>query len=153
MRTYNSKYLERLRRQLRFNATLPERLLWNELRHRSFGYKFRRQHSVGRYILDFYCPALKLAIEVDGAYHYEPKQRAYDRRRTRYLESLGLKVIRYPAVEVLKNLAGVAEDISYRCHTSSVSPSRREGEDHERLVPNTKLYQSPSPLATRGEDR
>lgn len=132
MRIYNSKRLEHLRRQLRANATLPERLLWNELKHRSFGYKFRRQHSVGRYILDFYCPVLKLAIEVDGAHHYEPEQFQYDLVRTAYLESLGLTVVRYSATEVLNNLDGVVEGILQRCvamaRTPSGSPSLHEGE-------------------------
>ena len=122
MRLHNAPNLKLYRQQLRHDATLPERLIWNELRTRSFGYKFRRQYSIGRYILDFYCSPLKLAIEIDGAQHWEPEQNQYDRTRTIYLESLGLTVARYPANEVLKNLKGVVENIRHQYERMTSPP-------------------------------
>lgn len=75
--------------------TVSEQRLWNWLRNRTFGgFKFRRQVPAGRYVLDFYCPALKLAIEVDGQHHETPWTAEYDDERTRYLQSQGIDVVR-----------------------------------------------------------
>ena len=75
--------------------TVSERRLWNWLRNRTFGgFKFRRQAPVGRYVLDFYCPVLKLAIEVDGQQHETPWMAEYDGERTLYLRSQGIEVVR-----------------------------------------------------------
>ena len=72
------------RRELRTYGTSAEAALWNLLKKRQLrGRKFRRQHSVGRYILDFYCPSERLAIELDGAHHYTPAGQDHDARRTR----------------------------------------------------------------------
>ena len=80
-------------REMRKMPTKPEALLWYWLRNRKFGnHKFRRQHPVGDYILDFYCAELKLAIELDGAYHEFVAE--YDQMRTEYLERQGITVIR-----------------------------------------------------------
>jgi very-short-patch-repair endonuclease len=75
--------------------TISEQRLWNWLRNRTFGgFKFRRQTPIGRYVVDFYCAALKLAIEVDGQQHETPWMAGYDDERTRYLESQGIEVVR-----------------------------------------------------------
>lgn len=75
--------------------TVSEQRLWNWLRNRTFGgFKFRRQAPLGRYVLDFYCPALKLAIEVDGQHHETSSMAGYDDERTRYLQSQGIEVVR-----------------------------------------------------------
>ena len=84
-----------LARALRKISTPTERKLWHWLRHRYLhGYKFRRQHPVGRYILDFYCPVLRLCIEVDGGVHDEEAKRQRDEMRTKELEELGITVLR-----------------------------------------------------------
>lgn len=100
------------RRSLRKNQTDAERKLWSILRNKQMdGLKFFRQYSVGSYILDFYCPKHKLAIELDGGQHGEEKQRARDELRTNYLKQQNIRVIRFWDNEVLTNLEGVIEKI------------------------------------------
>lgn len=87
-------------RMLRGSMTEAEKLLWNQLRGRSTGYKFRRQHPIRSYIVDFYCHSLKLVIEVDGDVHQEITNIAYDQGRTAFLEDQGITVIRFTNHEV-----------------------------------------------------
>ena len=95
-------------RQLRRKLTLPEVILWNALRGRRLeGRRFRRQHPLGPYILDFYCAEARLAVEIDGAAHDHPDKIEHDQRRRRWLESCGVRALRIPAREVLGNLDGV----------------------------------------------
>lgn len=98
----------------RKNATPAERKLWNQaLRGRQLsGFKFTRQKPLGRYIVDFYCSALRLAIEVDGDTH--GKQHAYDIARTQRLNRLGVEVVRYTNREVMNNIEGVYQDLLRR---------------------------------------
>src|SRR5438132_1340293 len=97
-------------RRLRRNLTDAERSLWQNLRDRQLdGVKFRRQHPVGPYVLDFFCEAHKLAIELDGGQHAETLQR--DSVRSEWLESQGLRVIRFWNNDVLANLPAVLETI------------------------------------------
>lgn len=99
-------------RELRRNATDAEQTLWNALRDRQLaGLKFRRQHPIDRFILDFYCHEKRLAIELDGGYHAEDEQRIYDEERTTLLAAQGIKVLRFWNHEVLNNLEGVLEAI------------------------------------------
>jgi len=101
-------------RMLRREMTLPEVLLWKSLRRDRLGVRFRRQHPMGPYILDFYCEPERLAVEIDGSAHDHPDQVAHDRRRTAWLELQGVTVIRYPASDILGNLAGVLEGLRAR---------------------------------------
>ena len=78
---------------------------------RDYPVRIRRQNVIGSYIVDFYCACAKLVIELDGSQHYETDGQAYDKRRTVYLESLGLKVVRIPNNEVTGNFRGVCEYI------------------------------------------
>lgn len=99
-------------RQLRRDQTDAERALWRLLRSRALeGYKFRRQHGAGPYVLDFYCADAHLAVEVDGSQHYTPDGLADDVVRTAYLEALGIRVLRFTNVEALANAEGVVETI------------------------------------------
>ena len=83
-------------RELRASATDAERRIWSKLRDRRFAeWKFRRQTPIGGYIVDFYCVKAKLVIELDGGQHGTPEAEAYDAERTRVLESLGLRVLRF----------------------------------------------------------
>lgn len=84
-----------LRRSLRKNETETEKILWSYLRKKQLGYKFIRQYGVGCYILDFYCPEKRLAIELDGVQHAEQKSKNYDKNRTDFLETLDIKVLRF----------------------------------------------------------
>ena len=92
-RIHNRKYFRPARRDLRSNLTEEEAILRSVLKGNRFTHKFRRQHSIGKFIADFYCPAKKLIIELDGGQHLE--NREYDQERTEYLESLNIKVIRF----------------------------------------------------------
>jgi type I restriction enzyme M protein len=103
------KALER-RRALRGRATDAERLLWRLLRTRQFvGLKFRRQHPVGPYIVDFYCADRELAVELDGGQHFTVEGQAYDRRRTEYLAARGIRVVRFTNRDLFENAEGVLE--------------------------------------------
>ena len=85
-----------LARVLRKKPTWAEKLVWRWLRGRRFsGYKFRRQHPVGKYSLDFFCEEARLAIELDGGQHGFPEQRKHDAEREKFLASLGIKVLRF----------------------------------------------------------
>ena len=97
------------RRDLRNNPTREEDALWQQIRNSKLGYKFRRQHSIGNFIADFYCPAKKLIIEIDGGQHLDKKE--YDRERSDYLESLGFKVIRFWNDEINSEINEVIEKI------------------------------------------
>ncbi len=102
--------------------TSAEIRLWSRLRAKQLqGLKFRRQHGIGPYIVDFYCPEKSLVIEVDGDTHADENQVMKDRQRETYLQSLGLRVIRYMNDDVLNNIEGVLEDL-YEKLSRSTSP-------------------------------
>jgi cyclase len=99
-------------KELRENMTEAELVLWEYLRQHPLGYKFRRQHPVGIYVVDFYCHKLKLVIEVDGSAHGEKEVRDADMERQGQLELDGLKVVRFTNEEVLKTGEVVIEKIT-----------------------------------------
>ncbi|MRR54726.1 MAG: endonuclease domain-containing protein [Deltaproteobacteria bacterium] len=108
----NRPVLKSRRKELRNNATNAEKILWKMLQHSKLdGYKFRRQHSVGPYILDFYCPSEKLAVEVDGDSHFTDDAIEYDQERTAYLNGLEIRVVRFLNTDVYDNLDAVCERI------------------------------------------
>ena len=110
---HNRKYLKSKRRDLRNTLTSAEAFLWDVIKNKALsGRKFRRQHSIGNYIVDFYCAAEKLVIELDGADHFTPEGEYYDMKREEYLTSLGLKVIRFENEEIFENLSSVLQEIS-----------------------------------------
>lgn len=99
-------------KHLRQNMTDAEHRLWHHLRARRLkGFKFRRQHPINPYIVDFYCHSANLIIEIDGAHHFDPETKTKDQMRTEYLESNGLKVIRFDNRQVLLDTEGVLEAI------------------------------------------
>ena len=106
---HNSKLTSRAQ-SLRKNMTKEERRLWYEYLH-NYPYRFRRQVTVGKYILDFYCATARLAVELDGSQHCEPAQLLYDEQRTAYLDSIGIYVLRFSNLDVLQNLRGVCRQI------------------------------------------
>jgi very-short-patch-repair endonuclease len=106
----NEETQKERRKLLRNNSTMAEVKLWNELKGRKAGgLKFRRQQGVGTYILDFYCPELKLGVELDGNSH-EMKQE-YDKERTLFLNSQGIEVLRFTNVQVLSHVTSVVNEI------------------------------------------
>lgn len=100
---YNKKTEQEKRRLLRNNMTYCEKIVWLHLRKRQLGYRFLRQYSVDHFVIDFYCPELKLAVELDGNVHEIPEQKDYDRARQKYLEKFGIKFIRITNEEFLGN--------------------------------------------------
>jgi len=101
------------RRALRRNSTDAEATLWTHLRAKRFvSFKFRRQHPCGPYILDFYCPDRRLAIELDGGQHFELQAQAYDARRTAYLRRSGIQMLRFPSDLIFTELHAVLEAIA-----------------------------------------
>lgn len=112
MNIHNKKYLKKYRKDLRNNLTPPEAVLWKALQNSKLeGRKFRRQHSMGNYIVDFYCPSEKIVIELDGSVHDDYSAQMYDMERTAFLNELNMKVIRFENVEVFSNLENVLEEI------------------------------------------
>ncbi len=115
---YNDPEYKQRRRGLRRNQTDAEKILWMKLRNRQLcGMKFFRQYSFGIYILDFYCPKSKLAIELDGGQHAELERKEYDEARSEYLRAHGVKVMRFWNNEIMINIDGVLERISDECNS------------------------------------
>lgn len=120
----NTGKMKPIRRLLRYNQTEVESKLWQRLKDRQLnGLRFVRQFSVGRYILDFYCPKLRLCIELDVGQHSKPEAKGYDKERTEYLNSLRIKVIRFWNSEVIENLEGILEVIQKTCKSAMSEPS------------------------------
>jgi len=108
----NITYLKDTRAYLRRNMTEAELVLWEVLKGKKLcGRKFRRQHSIGYYIADFYCPSEKLIIELDGQHHFSPEGVAKDLDRDEHLEEMNIKVLRFENKEVLNNLTDVLKKI------------------------------------------
>src|SRR4030043_627946 len=111
MLTYN-KSLKQLSRNLRRNMTDAEMLLWSKLRGKQLkGLQFYRQKIIDNYIVDFYCPKLKLVIEVDGGQHYSAEGREKDKKRDNDMMRAGITVLRFSDREVLGQLDVVLEKI------------------------------------------
>jgi type I restriction enzyme M protein len=109
---HNLPYLKTFRKKLRNNSTPAEAKLWTLLSGKKLeGRKFRRQHSVANYILDFYCPSEKLAIELDGEYHNTITQAEYDQERDLFLNYCGIKVLRFENKEVFNHPEAVLENV------------------------------------------
>jgi very-short-patch-repair endonuclease len=108
----NLPYLKETRRYLRKNMTEAEMVLWYAIKDKKLkGRKFRRQHSIGHYIADFYCPSEKLIIELDGQHHFTPEGKKKDIERDTHLALMKLKVLRFENKEVLENLSEVLRKI------------------------------------------
>ncbi len=99
-------------RNLRNNMTKAEWKLWGHIRKYQLGIRLWRQHSIGNYIVDFITLKIGLVIEIDGAQHLEGIVLEHNKVRTLYLESLGLKVVRFNNYEVLKNIDGVISELA-----------------------------------------
>jgi very-short-patch-repair endonuclease len=110
--TYNKPSSKKTRRLLRKDLTPAEALLWKNIQRKQLdGRRFRRQYSIGSYIVDFYCVEERLVIELDGSVHDNIGSQLYDDERTLFLESLDIKVIRFENSEIFKSLDFVIEAI------------------------------------------
>jgi very-short-patch-repair endonuclease len=111
MLPYNKK-LKNLARELRKNMTDAERRLWSRIRRKQLkNYQFYRQKNIGNYIVDFYCPAAKIIVEVDGGHHYLNENIQKDELRDNYLSNLGFTVLRFSDRDIFKNIDGVLQEI------------------------------------------
>ena len=123
--TYAPKKTVARARDLRRTMTLPEVLLWQQIRSRRLdGIRFRRQHPIGPYILDFYCEDARLAVEVDGESHSQAEAVEHDNRRTEWLNARGISVLRIPARGVLSELAAVVDHIHRQVRNPPPPPLR-----------------------------
>lgn len=98
-------------RQLRKSMSKPEVMLWRYLRGDPQGLRFRRQHAIGRFVLDFYCPKARLAVEIDGIAHDMGDQPEFDMKRDAVLADAGIETLRIAAIDVLRDAGGVADRI------------------------------------------
>jgi very-short-patch-repair endonuclease len=111
MLQYN-KSLKQLSRNLRRNMTDAEKLMWSKIRGKQLnGLQFYRQKIIGNYIADFYCPKIRLVIEIDGGQHYSAEEKERDRLRDEYMARAGVTVLRFSDRDVLKNLESVLEKL------------------------------------------
>jgi very-short-patch-repair endonuclease len=107
-------------RVLRQEETKAEKILWQKLRNKKLGMKFRRQHPIDMYILDFYAPDIKLAIELDGSPHREKENKEWDKERTYYLNWKGVSVLRFWNSEVESDLNNTLEKIQKKIKELSI---------------------------------
>jgi very-short-patch-repair endonuclease len=107
MQVYNNQNTKDNRRQLKKQMTEAEQMLWKHIRNDSLGVRFRRQYGIGSYIADFYSPTLKLVIELDGSQHFTPEALEYDKIREEFMNSLGIKTIKFNNNDVMTNIEGI----------------------------------------------
>ncbi len=117
---FNTKNQKLKRQTLRNNATPAEKKLWLHLRNSQvLNHKFRRQQGIGPYIVDFYCPKTKLAVELDGEIHSTNEAREYDRKRSEFLHDHGITTVRFRNEEVFNDVDSVLQTIAKYFRTSS----------------------------------
>ena len=121
---YYNRNLKNTARTLRKNMTDTEIFLWSKIRRKQLkGFQFYRQKTIGNYIVDFYCPAAKLIIELDGSQHYEEEGLRKDKVRDQYLMGLGFQVKRYPSTEVFSNIDGIISEIYDQLPDREIPPT------------------------------
>lgn len=108
---YNDINQKGLRKNLRNTSGLPEIILWNQLKQNKLGKKFRRQYSIGHYVLDFYCPELRFGIELDGSTHDNQQSYAYDQQRNKFIKGQNIKITHFQNKDVLNNLNSIIAEI------------------------------------------
>lgn len=130
-------------RRLRRDSTRVEMRLWQKLRNRQLGIDFRREHPAGPFVLDFYCPSLRLAIELDGGQHAEARNAAADGKRDQWLTDRGVIAMRFWNSDIVENLAGVLEVMAAKIQELQVArmtPTRRWR--HSRCFTSAFLVQN-----------
>lgn len=117
---YNHPIFKERRKELRKTGTSAENTLWKFIRNKKLGgVKFFRQYSIGPYVLDFYCPEVRVAIELDGGYHIKNEQKEYDKERTWFLRDKDIFVLRFWNNDILNNLELVLEKIKSKVEPPS----------------------------------
>lgn len=114
---------------------MPERILWKHIRNKQLGYKFRRQHGISKYVVDFYCSPIHLVVEVDGMVHGEETVAERDIIRENFFKNLGLHIKRYMAKDINSNLELVLNDLKDQCDKLCGKVSTLEGKPHPTSSP------------------
>ena len=144
MLPFNRDHKERAR-ELRTNMTDAERALWNEVRRKQiFGAQFYRQKPVDQFVVDFYCPAAQLVIEIDGEHHREQDHEERDRIRDQTLQALGLTVLRFSNADVLHRLADVVTQIEDAVSRALSASNRRSLHQYSRPKRHRRRRNPPS---------
>ncbi len=113
---HNLPYLRERRKVLRKKMTPAEKLVWHGLKNSQLDMRIRRQHSIGNFIVDFYCARRKLIIEIDGKYHDDPAIQLYDEYREEWLREKGFEIIRFRNEQVFQMTDGVIQEIWNHLH-------------------------------------
>ena len=121
-------------RALRKNMTKEERHLWYDFL-RFCRPRFRRQEIISNYVVDFFCHQARIAVELDGSQHYEPETQKYDAARTAHLESLGITVIRFSNLDIIRNFDGVCQQILLLLESRGFHPSVAYGDSSPQGEP------------------
>jgi very-short-patch-repair endonuclease len=121
-RIYNKAEVKIRRQNLRNDMSGAEILMWARLRRKQMNVRFRRQYSVGPYIVDFYCPEFKLALEIDGDTHLGHEAENYDVQRQTYIEALGIQFLRFTNDEVVNKIEEVIKTLSKRITELKTTP-------------------------------
>lgn len=132
MKLFNKLSTREKRKNLRKEQTEVEKILWQKLRaKRFFNLKFFRQYGIGEYIADFYCPEMKIVIELDGSQHYTEEGKEYDKAREGFMEACGIKTFRFSNRDIVDNLDSVLEEIynSLNPSNNSLNPSLKKREE------------------------
>ncbi|MFS7245811.1 endonuclease domain-containing protein [Rahnella inusitata] len=111
MHVFNDLKYKDLRQKLRSHLPRPEFVFWQAIRGKKLGVKFRRQHGIGNYIVDFYAAEISLIVELDGESHFTERGVNSDESRTITLCDLGMKVVRYTNLQIMRELPSVLEDL------------------------------------------
>ena len=142
-RTHNKSELTTQRKTLRNNSTSAEAMLWSMLKSRQLGVKFRRQFSVGQFILDFYSPEIKLCVELDGAPHFTYGGSDYDYERTEYLKEYhDIRTLRFENIEFFKYPEEVVSSIKRAIEEQREANMEKKGAEFleiEKLEKHSKL--------------
>lgn len=104
---FNDPRKKEFRRSLRKDPTKAEKILWRQLSHDQLGFRFRRQYGIGPYIVDFYCPAKEIVIELDGDSHFEPEAIDRDLSRNAFMIERGIKILRFHNTDIYERLDSV----------------------------------------------
>ena len=132
---FNKNCYKRLRQKLRKEIPRAEIILWNRLRRKQIAnLKFHRQYSIGNFIVDFYCPEIKLVVELDGDTHFSDNHQEKDRLRDDKLKRLGLNILRFNNNDVYHNLAGVIDKIYEMIQTPPNLPFRKGEEKNKETL-------------------
>ena len=153
-RIYNRSTEKTLRKQLRGNMTPAEIILWSKLKGKGIGHKFRRQYSVGVFVLDFCCPVIKLAIELDGDSHFSEDAKIRDREREEIIRSYGFTFMRFTNKEIIEKLDGVLAALMQQIERlTTPAPPCQGGDSAKPFIGRGRQRKKSCPLQSEPESK